>query len=132
LAEDLGIAFQLTNIIRDVREDALTGRVYLPAEELNQFEIDPSELASASAPIRLRWLLAAEADRARVFYAASEKLMQLINEDSQPALWVLVTIYRRLLERIAAREYDVYGSKISLAKREKFLILGKGLLKRVF
>jgi phytoene synthase len=131
LAEDLGIAFQLTNMIRDVREDALSGRIYLPAEELKQFEISPSELGSNTAPIRLRWLLAAEADRARVFYAASDKLMQLISEDSQPALWVLVTIYRGLLERIAAREYDVYGPKISLSKREKFLILGKGFLKRI-
>ena len=130
-AEDLGIAFQLTNIIRDVREDALTGRIYLPAEELRQFEIEPRELMSSTPPERLRWLLAAEADRARGFYAAAGKLMDLIDEDSRPALWVLVTIYRGLLERIAAREFDVYGPRIGLSRREKTLILGKGLLKRI-
>jgi phytoene synthase len=130
-AEDLGIAFQLTNIIRDVHEDALTRRIYLPAEELKQFEIAPRDLMSPTPPARLRWLLAAEADRARGFYAAAGKLMDLIDEDSQPALWVLVTIYRGLLERIAARNYDVYGTKISLNGREKGLILGKGLLKRL-
>ena len=131
LAEELGIAFQLTNIIRDVREDAMTGRIYLPAEELRQFEIEPRELMSSTPPVRLRWLLAAEADRARGFYAAAGKLMELIDEDSRPALWVLVTIYRGLLERIAAREFDVYGPKIGLTRREKTLILGKGLLKRI-
>jgi phytoene synthase len=127
----LGIAFQLTNIIRDVREDAAMRRVYIPAEELKQFEIAPRDLMSPNMPVRLRWLLAAEADRARGFYAAAGELMELIDEDSQPALWVLVTIYRGLLERIAAREYDVYGPKIRLTTREKFLILGKGLLKRI-
>jgi len=55
----------------------------------------------------------------------------LIDEDCRPALWVLVTIYRGLLERIAARDFDVYGPKITLSGREKFLILGKGLLKRI-
>ena len=57
--------------------------------------------------------------------------MPLIDEDSQPALWVLVSIYRRLLEKIAQRKYDVFGRKVSLTTREKVLILGKGLLKRL-
>jgi len=131
LAEDLGIAFQLTNIIRDVKEDALMGRVYLPAEELRQFEINPAELGAATPPLRLRWLLAAEADRARYYYAAGDRLIPLIEEDSQPALWVLMTIYRRLLEKIAASQYEVHGTRISLTRREKLVILGKGLLKRI-
>ena len=57
--------------------------------------------------------------------------MPLIDEDSQPALWVLVTIYRRLLEKIADRKYDVFNKKISLTVREKVIILGKGLVKRL-
>jgi phytoene synthase len=57
--------------------------------------------------------------------------MPLIEEDSQPALWVLVTIYRRLLEKITDRKYDVFGRKISLTVREKVIILGKGLVKRL-
>jgi phytoene synthase len=57
--------------------------------------------------------------------------MLLIDEDSQPALWVLVTIYRRLLEKISDRKYDVFGKKIGLTVREKVIILGKGLVKRL-
>jgi phytoene synthase len=131
LAETLGLAFQLTNIIRDVQEDAAMGRVYLPGEDLARFQIDPAELCAASIPERLRWLLAAEADRAREYYHAATDLLPLIDEDSQPALWVLVSIYRRLLEKIARRQYDVFGKKISLSVREKVVILGKGLLKRL-
>ena len=131
LAENLGLAFQLTNIIRDVREDADMGRIYLPAEDIERFKIDPSDFRQAAIPERLRWLLAAEADRAREYYSSARELMLLIDEDSQPALWVLVTIYRRLLEKISDRKYDVFGKKIGLTVREKVIILGKGLVKRL-
>jgi len=131
LAENLGLAFQLTNIIRDIQEDAAMGRIYLPAEDLDRFKIVPAELRQPEIPERLRWLLAAEADRAREYYGSARELIQLIDEDSQPALWVLVTIYRRLLEKISDRKYDVFGKKISLTVREKVTILGKGLVKRL-
>jgi 15-cis-phytoene synthase len=131
LAENLGLAFQLTNIIRDIQEDATMGRIYLPAEDLERFKIGPSDFRQSAIPERLRWLLAAEADRAREYYGSGRELMLLIDEDSQPALWVLVTIYRRLLEKIAEREYDVFGKKINLTVREKVIILGKGLVKRL-
>ena len=131
LAENLGLAFQLTNIIRDIQEDAAMGRIYLPAEDLERFKIGPADFRQAAIPERLRWLLAAEADRAREYYGSARELMLLIDEDSQPALWVLVTIYRRLLEKISDRKYDVFGKKISLTVREKVVILGKGLVKRL-
>ena len=131
LAESLGLAFQLTNIIRDVKEDAALGRVYLPEEDLARFGISASELHAASDPSRFRELLAMEADRARDYYRAVDKLIPLIDEDSQPALWVLVTIYSRLLERIASRQYDVFGEKVRLTGREKLTLLGKGFLKRL-
>ncbi len=131
LAERCGLAFQLTNIIRDIKEDAAMGRVYLPEEDLARFDVLPSELRSAPPSARLRLLLAAEADRAREFYRAGEKLIPLIDEDSQPALWVLITIYRRLLEKIAQRHYDVFREKVSLTVREKLVILGKGFVKRL-
>jgi phytoene synthase len=131
LAENLGLAFQLTNIIRDIQEDATMGRIYLPAEDLERFKIGPADFRQSTIPERLRWLLAAEADRAREYYVSARELMTLIDEDSQPALWVLVTIYRRLLEKISDRKYDVFGKKISLTVREKVVILGKGLVKRL-
>jgi phytoene synthase len=131
LAERLGLAFQLTNIIRDVKEDANVGRVYLPEEDLDKFGISLSALESVSDPALLRPLLAMEADRAREYYKAGEALIPLVEEDSQPALWVLMTIYQRLLEKIAQREYDVFSEKVSLTVREKLGILAKGFLKRL-
>lgn len=133
LAERLGLAFQLTNIIRDVKEDASMGRVYLPEEDLDKFGISLSALESVSDPTVLRPLLAMEADRAREYYKAGAELIPLVEEDSQPALWVLMTIYQRLLEKIAQREYDVFSGneKVSLTVREKLGILAKGFLKRL-
>ena len=130
-ARDLGIAFQLTNIIRDVKEDAEMGRVYLPLEDLQRFELTPADLQGKPDKNRLRSLLAVEADRARDFYKSGFELIPLINEDSQPALWVLVTIYKKLLEKIAQRQYDVYSGRIRLTRFEKLSILGKGFVKRM-
>lgn len=131
LAERCGLAFQLTNIIRDVKEDAEQGRIYLPQEELAKFGITPEELPSASDAARYAPLLASIADRAREYYRSGEELIPYIDEDSQPALWALVTIYQRLLEKIASRQYDVFHGKVRLATREKLLILGKGVVKRL-
>jgi 15-cis-phytoene synthase len=130
LAEQTGIAFQLTNIIRDVKEDALMGRVYLPQEDLQRFGISEIELLSPD-PARLRPLLEFEAQRARDFYRSAQELLPLIDEDSQPALWTLVEIYRRLLEKIAASGYNVFGDKIRLTTREKLTVLSKGLWRRL-
>ena len=131
LAERCGLAFQLTNIIRDVKEDASMGRIYLPEEDLAKFDLSASELLATPDPVRFRPLLALEADRAREFYASGDALISFVSEDSQPALWVLVTIYRRLLEKIAQKQYDVFTAKISLSTWEKVGILGKGFLKRL-
>jgi phytoene synthase len=131
LAEQCGLAFQLTNIIRDVKEDASLGRVYLPEEDLAKFNLSASELLAAPDPLRFRPVLALEADRAREFYISGHALIPYIAEDSQPALWVLVTIYRRLLEKIAEKQYDVFTAKVALSTSEKLRILGKGFLKRL-
>jgi phytoene synthase len=132
LAERCGLAFQLTNIIRDVKEDVAVGRVYFPQEDLVQFGLTSSDLAAQQVDLaRIRPLLAMEADRARECYLAGEELIPLVNEDSQPALWVLITIYRRLLEKIAAKQYDVFTERVRLSVREKIIVLGHGTLKRL-
>jgi phytoene synthase len=132
LAERCGLAFQLTNIIRDIKEDAAAGRVYFPQEDLDRYGISAADLAAPQVEMdRIRPLLALEADRARDCYLAGDELIPLVHEDSQPALWVLVTIYRRLLEKIALRQYDVFGERIRLTVPEKLSVLGKGLLKRL-
>jgi phytoene synthase len=131
LAERCGLAFQLTNIIRDVKEDASMGRIYLPEEDLAKFGLSASELFATPDPARFRPVLALEADRAREFYVSGEELIPYVAEDSQPALWVLITIYRRLLEKIAEKQYDVFTAKVALSTSEKLRILGKGFLKRL-
>ncbi len=131
LAEQCGLAFQLTNIIRDVKEDAAMGRVYLPEEDLAKFNLSAAELLATPDAARFRPLLAVEADRAREFYRSGDQLIPYISEDSQPALWVLVNIYRKLLEKIAERQYDVFSGKVSLTVSEKLRILGKGFLHRI-
>jgi phytoene synthase len=131
LAERCGLAFQLTNIIRDVQEDAAMGRVYLPEEDLAKFGLTASDLLTAPDPARFRPLLNLEADRAREFYKAGDELIPMIAEDSQPGLWVLVNIYRKLLQKIADRRYDVFSGKVRLTVSEKLRILGRGFLQRL-
>lgn len=131
LAERLGLAFQMTNIIRDVKEDAAMGRIYLPLEDLEKYGLGPADFGPDADPARFREILAAEAEHAREFYRSGDLLLSLIDEDSQPALWVLTTIYRRLLDKIALRQYDVFRGKVSLTVREKLMILGKGFVKRL-
>lgn len=130
LAEKCGLAFQLTNIIRDVKEDVGMGRLYFPQEDLDEFGLSAADFA-APDPVRISPLLAKQAERAFEGYRAGEELIPLVNEDSQPALWVLITIYRRLLEKIASRQYDVFSERVGLSMREKLTILGKGYVKRL-
>ncbi len=130
LAEQCGLAFQLTNIVRDVKEDAAMDRVYLPQQDLDKFGLSASDLREEVDVTRIGPLLAMEADRAREFYRSGEELIALVDEDSQPGLWVLVTIYRALLEKIALRQYDVFSERVRLTFWEKFKILTKGFVQR--
>jgi phytoene synthase len=131
LAEKTGVAFQLTNILRDVSEDAERGRIYLPLRDLeaNQVSVEHLVLAAQNRekPETVIDLLALEASRAREFYASAEELLPLINRDSRAALWVLVTIYRGLLERIIARNYDVFSERVSVPTSKKLMILAQGM-----
>jgi phytoene synthase len=131
LAERTGVAFQLTNILRDVKEDWLMGRVYLPQDDLRQCGIDVNVLSNGTAATAMRPLLALEAERAREYYLSADELLPLIDEDSQPALWTLVEIYRRLLERIAQRDYDVFSERVRLSTVEKVSVLAKGFVRRL-
>jgi len=136
LAEDCGLAFQLTNIIRDIKEDAGLGRIYLPEEDLVRFGLSAEQLAPQglngdSKSQQLRPVLEFEADRARRYYASAKWLMELIEEDSRPALWVLVEIYSRLLKKITDRNYDVLTERVHLTLFEKLKVLSRGFLLRI-
>jgi squalene-associated FAD-dependent desaturase len=132
LAEELGIAFQLTNILRDVREDAQRGRVYLPVDELALHGLTPGALSefakTAQAPTAaMRAMLAEQAMRAEQLYRSGTALLPLIAADSRPALWVLMSIYYRLLRRIEHAQYDVFTERLSVPTWQKLLLLFRGL-----
>jgi len=116
LAEKCGVAFQLTNILRDVCEDAARGRVYLPAEDLERFGVGAEGLCEPSDA--LTRLMRFEADRARGYYRESEPLVGMVDKGSRPALRALIGIYSRLLERIAEGGFDV-TRRVSLPAAEK-------------
>jgi 15-cis-phytoene synthase len=135
LAEDCGLAFQLTNIIRDIKEDAGLGRIYIPEEDLTKFGLSPDQLApvnlTGDKAAALKPVLEFEAERARRNYESAKWLMELIEEDSRPALWVLVEIYSRLLKKIAEHNYDVLTERIQLSLWEKLKVLSRGFLLRI-
>ena len=131
LAEETGIAFQLTNILRDVKEDIERGRVYLPLDLMDEFgETVPElrELATGRAMTeRERAMLATLAIRAEKYYVAGRKLIPLLDRDSRAAMWVLMTIYHRLLGQIADRRMEVFGERVSVSTATKLSILARGL-----
>jgi squalene synthase HpnC/squalene synthase HpnD len=122
LAERLGLAFQLTNIIRDVGTDYAIGRVYLPQEDLDRFGVRAEELAGPVTP-KLQELLEFEAERAWQMYREGAPLVKKINADSRATLWALVRTYSTLLARIEEREFDVFSSRISTSSAEKIQFL---------
>jgi len=118
LAEKCGIAFQLTNIIRDVKEDEGLGRRYLPAEDLRRFRV----VAIEGSP-EFRALMEFEGQRARAYYRESAPLLGLIHKQSRRSLWALIEIYSRLLKRIEASGYDVLSQRVRVPTWEKIWIL---------
>jgi phytoene synthase len=131
LAEETGVAFQLTNILRDVAEDAARNRVYLPLQDLAAHNVPLDALvhrASGVPPAQNeRALLAEIAQRAESFYQSADALLPLIDRESRPALWVLVATYHSLLKRIERAKYDVFSTRASVPMAQKLAILGWGL-----
>jgi 15-cis-phytoene synthase len=128
LAEKCGVAFQLTNILRDIREDAEKGRIYLPAEDLLRFGVPESDLRAGKRNEAFLKLMQFEAARARSYYVESAPLLDLIHPRSRPSLWALISIYSRLLERIEARNYDVFAHRVRLPLWEKSWIVVRALV----
>jgi phytoene synthase len=131
-AEETGVAFQLTNILRDVKEDVERGRIYLPMDLMDEFGETPAELQQLSHPgvrsmtERERGMLATLAIRAEKYYLAANKLIPLLDRDSRAAMWVLVTIYHRLLSRIADHKMEVFRTRVSLSTTEKLTVFARG------
>ena len=133
LADDLGVALQLTNILRDVREDFLNTRVYLPKEDLDKFGIEfapfgsPEPFPSEAMQARFANLVEFEANRAREWYGSGLRLLATIDRRSAACTGAMAGIYRRLLERIARNPHAVLEGRMSLPGSEKALVAAQAL-----
>ena len=123
LAEKCGVAFQLTNILRDIREDAEKGRIYIPAEDLRRFGVSEDDLRAGRRDQPFLRLMRFEASRARQYYNESAPLLDLIHPRSKSSLQALIAIYSRLLERIEGTNYDVFSRRVRLSLFEKSWIV---------
>ena len=133
LSDSLGVALQLTNILRDVREDYASGRVYLPAEDLAKFDCDPTALGPdnhAQGPAFTK-LVEFEAERARDWYATGLQLLPMLDRRSAACTGAMAGIYQRLLDRIAAQPAAVLSGRMSLSAGEKAVVAVKALAGRI-
>ncbi len=134
MADDLGVALQLTNILRDVREDYQNGRVYLPEEDLDKFGIEfapfgqPEPFPDTAMQARFASLVEFEASRAREWYASGMRLLATIDRRSAACTGAMAGIYRRLLERIARQPSAVLEGRMSLPGGEKALVAAQALV----
>jgi squalene synthase HpnC len=131
LAEKLGLAFQLTNIIRDVHDDYALGRVYLPEEDLERYGVSPKDFGSNEATLGVRELLRFEADRAWQCYDEGAALLGLIDPQSRATLWLLTHTYSALLARIESLDFAVFGERVRLSRAEKMLFIAQARFGRV-
>jgi len=127
LADSLGVALQLTNIMRDIREDHANGRVYLPAEDLAKFDCNLDDPDTA----QFTRLVEFEAERARDWYATGMGLLPVLDRRSAACTGAMAGIYRRLLDRIAAQPAAVLRGRVSLSAGEKAVVAVKALAGRI-
>ncbi len=130
-ATDLGLAFQLTNFIRDVREDLQRGRIYLPQDALHQFGVDRARLelaTTAGVDQPIRNLVAHEIERARALYRSATPGIALVHPTSQDCLRVAVTLYGEILDQVEKADYDVFGRRVAVRLPRRAQVAGRGLL----
>ncbi len=128
-AEYCGIAFQLTNILRDLKEDAASGRVYLPEEDLHAFRYTAGDLASGVNDERFYKLMRFEVARARGYYNAALPLIDMVHGSGRPGLCAMIEIYSSILNAIERSRYDVFRRSISVPNTRKVAIAAKALVR---
>ena len=124
-AHKLGLAFQLTNIIRDVGEDAMRGRIYLPVSELQQFEVTANEISNRTYSDRFTALMRFQAERAHLFYDQALALLPEVDRRTQKPGLMMASIYRTLLREIEADNFQVLHQRTSLTPLRKFWLAWK-------
>jgi 15-cis-phytoene synthase len=121
-AVNLGLALQLTNILRDIKEDAARGRIYVPGEDLRRFGYSEAELLEGRMNAGFRALMQFECERARAFYDLADRTLPAEDRPTMTAALTMGRIYRRLLRQIESADYDVFTHPIRLHRPERFLI----------
>ena len=121
-AVDCGTAFQLTNVLRDLREDAARGRFYLPREDLDRFGLAPEDIAAGKCDDRFARLMEFEVSRAREYYSRARKLFDYLDPPGKPILETMLRIYGGLLDEIERRNYDVFTRRVELSCGRKLFI----------
>ena len=124
-AVDFGLAMQLTNIMRDVREDAERDRIYIPLEDITRFGYSERELMEGRNNESFRSLMDFQAARARGYFDSGERLMPLLSRESRACAGVLHQLYSRILDRIESTGYDVFERRIGLSVGEKLLLVAR-------
>lgn len=124
-AVDLGIAMQLTNILRDLGEDAGRDRIYIPADEMEEYGYSESDLLSGVTNDAFRELMGFQVERARQFFASGRRLIPLVSADSRACPSALAEVYGAILDRIESSEYDVFSRRIGLSPVEKLLLVAR-------
>ncbi|HEY8843765.1 MAG TPA: squalene/phytoene synthase family protein [Gaiellaceae bacterium] len=128
-AETLGVALQLINIARDVREDWELGRVYLPQDELAAYGVSEEDIAAGRAGLEWRALMAFQASRARAYLDDGLVLLNSLDSRSAACVATFAGLYRATLDRIEARGFDVFDGSVRLSPLTKLRIVGAGLLR---
>jgi phytoene synthase len=127
-ARQLGLAFQLTNFIRDVAEDFRRGRVYLPAEDLERFGVRRADLATAATTPAVRDLIAFEVERARAHYRAAEPGIDLLAPSSRPCIRVAFDLYGGILDEVERAGYQVLDRRVAVPRRRRLGVAGRQLV----
>jgi phytoene synthase len=122
-AEAMGIGMQLTNILRDIREDAGRGRIYIPKEDLDRFGIDESEILSGKMSERFKEMMVFQISRAREYYSKGEEGIRMLDADSRFTVLLASRVYGRILDEIEKLDYDVFSRRASTSKTQKFMML---------
>ena len=127
-ARQLGLAFQLTNFLRDIGEDLRRGRVYLPTVDLERFGVTRADLAATAASPAVRALLAFEIDRARAHYAAAAPGIDLLAPSSRPCIRVAFDLYGGILDEVERAGYQVLDRRVRVPRRRRLQVAGRQLL----
>jgi phytoene synthase len=130
-ALDLGVALQLTNILRDIQEDADRGRVYIPLDDLARFSYSEDQLLRGVVNEGFRQLMAFEAERARGYYESGRQLLPLLSRRSRACVGVMAGIYSRLLDYIERQPEVVFQERVSLSTRQKLALASRELVRSV-